>query len=86
MTAAQRLPMSRERPRPRAAAWIAWSLWGAAVVLTVSAMILVVVTRSVPHSAYDQWHLSLLRMPGQLAFATVGFISPPAGRPTRSGG
>jgi hypothetical protein len=28
--------------------WIAWSLWVVAVVLALSAMILVVVTRSVP--------------------------------------
>jgi hypothetical protein len=74
MTAAQRPPARRERPRPVAAAWIAWSLWAVTVVLTVSAMILVVVTRSVPHTAYDQWHLVLLRMSGQVAFPTVGLI------------
>jgi hypothetical protein len=37
-------------------------------------MILVVVTRSVPRSAYDQWYLVWLRMAGQLAFPTVGLV------------
>jgi hypothetical protein len=37
-------------------------------------MILVVVTRSVPHSPYDRWHFVLVRMSGQLAFPTIGLI------------
>jgi hypothetical protein len=74
MTAAWRPSTRGDRLSPRAAARIAWSLSGVAVVMAVSAMILVVVTRSVPHSAYDQWYLVWLRMPGQLAFPTVGLI------------
>jgi MFS family permease len=74
MTAAQRSSRSGGRLSPRAAAWIAWSLWSVAVVMAVSTMILVVVTRSVPRSAYDQWQLVWLRMLGQLAFPTVGLI------------
>jgi hypothetical protein len=74
MTAVRRPPRSGGRHSPRAAAWIAWSLWAVAVVLGLSAMILVVVTRSVPHSPYDQWHFVLLRMSGQLAFPTIGLI------------
>jgi hypothetical protein len=74
MTAAQRSSRRGGRPGPRAAAWIAWSLWSVTVVLAVSTMILVVVTRSVPRSPYDQWQLVWLRMAGQLAFPTVGLI------------
>jgi hypothetical protein len=44
------------------------------VVLTVLTMVLVVVTRSVPRSPYDQWQLIWLRMSGDLAFTTVGLI------------
>jgi hypothetical protein len=74
MTAAQRPSTSGSRLSPRAAARIAWSLWAVVLVLMVSAMILVVVTRAVPRSAYDQWYLVLLRLSGQLAFPTVGLI------------
>jgi hypothetical protein len=74
MAAARRPSRSGGRPRQHAAGWIAWSLWGVAVVLALSAMILVVVTRSVPHSPYDRWHFVLLRMSGQLAFPTIGLI------------
>jgi hypothetical protein len=74
MTAARRPSKSGGRPSPRAAAWIAWGLWAVAVVLAFSAMILVVVTRSLPHSPYDHWHLVLVRMSGQLAFPTIGLI------------
>jgi hypothetical protein len=74
MTAAQRSSRRGGRLGPRAAAWIAWSLWSVTVVMAVSTMILVVVTRSVPRSAYDQWQLVWLRMAGQLAFPTVGLI------------
>jgi hypothetical protein len=42
--------------------------------LTALAMVLVVVTRSVPHAPYDQWQLVWLRMSGDLAFTTVGLI------------
>ena len=74
MLAAQPPARSGGRRGPRAAAWAAWSLWAVAVVLAISAMILVVVTRSVPRSAYDQWYLVWLRMAGQLAFPTVGLV------------
>lgn len=74
ITAVQQPSTSGGRPSPRAAAWIAWSLWAVSVVLALSAVILVVVTRSVPHSPYDQWHFVLVRMSGQLAFATIGLI------------
>ena len=71
MTAAQRSPGSGDRLRTGAAAW---SLWAVVVVLTALAMILVVVTRSVPHGPYDQWQLVWLRMSEDVAFATVGLI------------
>jgi hypothetical protein len=71
--AAQR-PSTSDDPRPRAAGWIAWGLWAVMAILTVAAIVLAVVTRSVPHSVYDQWHLALLRTPGQLAFPTVGLL------------
>jgi two-component system, NarL family, sensor kinase len=71
MAAAQRSPRSGGRLRPRAAAW---SLWAVVVVLTIVTMVLVVVTRSVPRSAYDQWQLIWLRLSGDLAFTTVGLI------------
>jgi hypothetical protein len=74
MTAAQRSSGSGGRLSPRAAAWTAWSLWAVVVVLTALAMVLVVVTRSVPHAPYDQWQLVWLRMSGDLAFTTVGLI------------
>jgi hypothetical protein len=74
MTAAQRSSRSGGRLSPRAAAWTAWSLWAVVVVLTILTMILVVVTRSVPRSPYDQWQLVWLRMSGDLAFTTVGLI------------
>jgi hypothetical protein len=74
MTAAQRPSTSGGHLSTRAAARIAWSLWAVAVVMAVSTMILVVVTRSVPRSAYDQWQMVWVRMVGQLAFPTVGLI------------
>jgi hypothetical protein len=74
MAAAQRSSGSGGRLSPRAAAWTAWSLWTVVVVLTILTMILVVVTRSVPRSPYDQWQLIWLRMLGDLAFTTVGLI------------
>jgi hypothetical protein len=74
MTAAERSSRRGGRLTPRAAAWTAWSLWAVVVVLTVSAMILVVVTRSVPHAPSDQWQLVWLRMSQDLAFTTVGLI------------
>jgi two-component system, NarL family, sensor kinase len=74
MTAAQRPSTGGGGRSPRAAVWTAWSLWAVAVVLAISTMILVVVTRSVPRSPYDQWYLVWLRMAGQLAFPTVGLI------------
>jgi hypothetical protein len=74
MTAAERSSRRGGRLTPRAAAWTAWSLWAVVVVLTVSAMILVVVTRSVPHAPSDQWQLVWLRMLQDLAFTVVGLI------------
>lgn len=64
MTAAQRSSRRGGRLTPRAAAWTAWSLWAVVVALTVSTMILVVVTRSVPRSPDGQWYLVWLRMSG----------------------
>jgi hypothetical protein len=74
MRAVKRLSKSGGRPSPRATAWTARTLWVVSVVLALSTMILVVVTRSVPQSPYDQWNLVLVRMGGQLAFPTVGLI------------
>jgi hypothetical protein len=45
------------------------------VVLTILTMILMVVTRSLPRSPYDQWQLVWLRMLGDLALTDVGLIT-----------
>jgi hypothetical protein len=45
----------------------AWGLWAVALVVTLSAIVLVVITRSVPRGPYDQWNLAVLR--------DVGFLS-----------
>jgi hypothetical protein len=52
----------------------AWWLWAVAVVVTLAAIILLVVTRSVPHGPYDQWDLAVLRDLGFLSYLTVGLI------------
>jgi hypothetical protein len=71
MTAAERSFRRGGRLTPRAAAW---SLWAVVVVLTILTMALVVVTRSVSRSPYDQWYLIWLRVSGDLAFTSVGLI------------
>lgn len=62
------------RLSPGTATRAAWALWAAAVVVTLSAIVLLVVTRSVPRGPYDQWDLALLRDVGFLAYLTVGLI------------
>jgi signal transduction histidine kinase len=52
----------------------AWGLWVVAVVVTLSAIVLVVITRSVPRGPYDQWDLAVLRDVGFLSYLTVGLI------------
>jgi hypothetical protein len=52
----------------------AWWLWAVAVVVTLAAIILLVVTRSVPRGPYDQWDLAVLRDLGFLSYLTVGLI------------
>jgi hypothetical protein len=52
----------------------AWGLWAVAVVVTLSAIVLLVVTRSVPRGPYDQWDLAVLRDVGFLSYLTVGLI------------
>jgi two-component system NarL family sensor kinase len=52
----------------------AWGLWAVAMVVTLSAIVLVVITRSVPRGPYDQWDLAVLRDVGFLSYLTVGLI------------
>jgi hypothetical protein len=52
--------------------WIAWSLWVVAVVLALSAMILVVVTRSVPHSPMTVAFCPAADVGGNLPFRPLG--------------
>jgi hypothetical protein len=52
----------------------AWGLWAVSMVITLSAIALLVVTRSVPRGPYDQWDLAVLRDVGFLAYVTVGLI------------
>jgi len=44
------------------------------MVVTLSAIVLVVITRSVPRGPYDQWDLAVLRDVGFLSYLTVGLI------------
>jgi hypothetical protein len=54
---------------------VAWGLWAAATAVTVAAMVLVVVTRSVPRPAWERhWQLVLLSILWYLAFPTVGLL------------
>jgi hypothetical protein len=52
----------------------AWGLWAVAMVVTLSAIVLVVITRSVPRGSYDQWDLAVVRDLGFLSYLTVGLI------------
>jgi two-component system, NarL family, sensor kinase len=52
----------------------AWGLWAVAMVVTLSAIVLVVITRSVPRGPYDQWDLAVVRDLGFLSYLTVGLI------------
>ena len=73
VTATQRTAASGSRISPHVAARVAWGLWVVAVVVTVSAMALVVVTRPVPRPGSErQWHLVVLSMVWYLPFSTVG--------------
>jgi two-component system NarL family sensor kinase len=74
VTVAQVGPTHRDHLGPRTASRVAWGLWAATVMVTVAALVLLFVTRSVPRPAPDQWQLSLLSGSGMLAYATVGLI------------
>jgi hypothetical protein len=62
-----RPPPGRSRLNPEAAARIAWALWAVAIVSTLSAVVLLLVTRSV-RPAHDPWQLGLLYNVGFLAY------------------
>jgi hypothetical protein len=59
---------SRIRPR------LAWTLWGVAAAVIALAMVLVVVTRSVPDPSYGSWYVWFLDILGYLSFPMVGLL------------
>jgi MFS family permease len=62
-------------PGSRISARVAWSLWVISVVATVSTMILVVASRTVPRpDSGRQWQLVVLSLLQYLPFSTVGTI------------
>lgn len=73
MKARRRPSPGSGRLNPQAAARMAWALWAVAMVSTLSAVALLVVTRSV-RPANDPWQLGLLTDLAFLAYPTVGLI------------
>jgi hypothetical protein len=69
VTAAQPSSTHGDYLNPRTATRLAWGLWTATVMVTVAALVLLFITRSVPRPAHDQWQLSLLSGSGMLAYA-----------------
>lgn len=61
--------------KSRTASRTAWALWILTSALTAGAMVLLVVTRSVPDDeGRKDWLLALIQLPWFLAFSTVGLV------------
>jgi hypothetical protein len=75
VTATQLTPARASRISPGVAARVAWGVGIVAIVVTVSAMALVVATRSVPRPDWERpWQLVLLSIAWYLPFSAVGVI------------